>query len=180
MAIIYNRYKDSKDYTWYDSSNILFSLCYDLNTDTKILKLVFKNGRTYIYTVSVEDYIAFKNSESAGSGVNKYITKKYEAKRLSDTDLDELEILKQQMINEGKELTETPSANLAYHLAMNEKTGECTLSVNDNVVYSGVEAQHSILRLLKSLNIAYSFETNDDLHIVSSDKDLSDEEKESL
>lgn len=180
MAIIYNRYKDSIDYTWYDSSNILFSKCYDSDNDMKALKLVFKNGRTYMYTVSVEDYIAFKNSESAGSGVNKFITKKYEAKRLSDTDLEELETLKQQMINEGRELSETPSANLTYHLVMNEKTGECALSINDNVVYSGVEAEHSILRILKSMNIAYSFESNDDLHIINSDKDLSEEEKERL
>ena len=48
--IVYNKYLDNQDYTWYNSSNVLFSKCYDdPNSNTKTLKIVFKNGRTYIY-----------------------------------------------------------------------------------------------------------------------------------
>ena len=42
--IVYNKYLDNQDYTWYDSSNVLFSKCYDdPNSNTKTLKIVFKN-----------------------------------------------------------------------------------------------------------------------------------------
>lgn len=41
--IVYNKYLDNQDYTWYDSSNVLFSKCYDdPNSNTKTLKIVFK------------------------------------------------------------------------------------------------------------------------------------------
>ena len=59
--IVYNKYINNEDYTWYDSSNVIFSKCYDNNSDSKTLKIVFKDGRTYLYKdVATMDYISFK------------------------------------------------------------------------------------------------------------------------
>ena len=76
--IVYNKYLDNQDYTWYDSSNVLFSKCYDdPNSNTKTLKIVFKNGRTYIYKdVDINDYITFKTAQSNGQAVNTFIIEK--------------------------------------------------------------------------------------------------------
>ena len=38
--VVYNRYVNNKDHTWYDSSNVVYSLCYDNNEATKNLKIV--------------------------------------------------------------------------------------------------------------------------------------------
>jgi hypothetical protein len=80
--IVYNKYTNSRDYTWYDSSNIVFSECIDTTEEEKTLKIVFKQGRTYIYRkVDVNDYLLFRNAESNGKAFNQYI-KKYECVRL--------------------------------------------------------------------------------------------------
>ena len=103
MAIIYNKYINNRDHNWYDSSNVLYSVCYDTNADKKTLKIVFKQGRTYLYKdVNVNDYLMFKNSESHGKSVNEYIIKKYKGVRLSDTSEDTLNTLKEEFINENK------------------------------------------------------------------------------
>lgn len=158
MAIVYNKYVDNKDYTWYDSSNVLYSLCYNTTEQGKTVKIVFKNGRTYIYkNVDVNDYIAFRSSESTGKAVNQYIVKKYEGVRLPDTDLDKLESLKQELIEDNK-ITSQAFTNLAYHLSVNEETGDFALFLNNKPIYRGVEGQVSIMNLLKCMGIAYSID----------------------
>lgn len=157
MAIVYNKYVNNKDHTWYDSSNVLYSVCYDTNADKKALKVVFKQGRTYLYKdVDVNDYLLFRNAESHGKSVNEFIVKKYKGVRLSDTSQETLDALKEEFINENK-VTEEAFTNLAYHLEMNGETGEFRLSLNDKPIYEGVENQVSITRLLKSMNINYSY-----------------------
>jgi len=157
MAIVYNKYVNNKDHTWYDSSNVLYSVCYDTNADKKALKVVFKQGRTYLYKdVDVNDYLLFRNAESHGKSVNEFITKKYKGVRLSDTPQETLDALKEEFINENK-VTEKAFTNLAYHLEINGETGEFRLSLNDKPIYEGVENQVSITRLLKSMNINYSY-----------------------
>ena len=48
--IVYNRYVNQEDHVWYESSNIIYSKCYDTqNSKFKSLKIVFKGGRTYLY-----------------------------------------------------------------------------------------------------------------------------------
>ena len=81
--IIYNRYVNQEDHVWYDSSNIVYSKCYDTqNTKFKTLKIVFKGGRTYVYrNVDADDYIIFKTATSNGQEFNKRI-KKYDAVRI--------------------------------------------------------------------------------------------------
>lgn len=157
MAIIYNKYINNRDHNWYDSSNVLYSVCYDTNADKKTLKIVFKQGRTYLYKdVNVSDYLMFKNSESHGKSVNEYIIKKYKGVRLSDTSEDTLNTLKEEFINENK-VTEEAFTNLAYHLEMNDETNEFRLWLNDKVIFEGIENNVSILRLLKCMNIRYSY-----------------------
>lgn len=174
--IIYNKYKNNRDYTWYDSSNVLYSECYDNNDTKKIIKVVFKQGRTYLYRdVDVNDYICFKNSDSNGKAINEYIIKKYKGIRLSDTDLDVISKEKDDFINEDK-ITDEAFTNLSYHMDMNNETGEFRLSLNDKCIFEGVENNVSILRLLKSMNIRYSFNTDWDGHI-SNEQEYLDEQK---
>lgn len=154
--VVYNRYVNNKDHTWYDSSNVVYSLCYDNNEATKNLKIVFKNGRTYLYkNVDVNDYIGFRSGESTGKTVNQYIVKKYQGVRLPDTDMEKLDELKEEFINDNK-ITEEAFTNLAYHLSVNNITGDFALKLNGKTIYRGVEGQVSILNLLKCMNINFS------------------------
>ena len=156
MAIVYNKYSNNRDHTWYDSSNVVYSVCYDANTEKKVVKIVFKQGRTYLYRdVDVNDYLLFKTAESTGKSVNDFIIKKYKSVRLPDTDLGTIEALKDDFINENK-ITEEAFTNLAYHLEINNDTKEFRLKLNDKTIFEGIENQISIVRLLKSMNINYS------------------------
>lgn len=157
MSIIYNRYLNNVDHTWYDSSNVLYSECFDNQNINKNVKLVFKGGRTYLYKdVNADDYLQFKlTNESHGSAANKFIIKKYECVRLSDTDMETLEKFKESTIEEDNKIDESMS-NIAYHIDINDETGEFNLSINNRQLFSGIEGQVSILNLLKSLNIKYT------------------------
>ena len=157
MAIIYNKYVNCIDHTWYDSSNVVYSECYDNSEEKKTVKIVFKGGRAYIYTdVLVEDYIMFKNSDSNGVAVNTYIVKKYKdtCKRLPDIDMNELEEKKENFINEGK-ITEEAFTNLAYAVVFKPSTNEFALKLNGNTIFEGTDGQVSIFKLLKSMNINF-------------------------
>ena len=157
--IVYNKYLNSQDHTWFDSSNVIYSKCYDNTLQTKTLKIVFKNGRTYRYKdVDIHDYIQFKNAKSNGSAVNTYIIKKYSGVRIADTEVDKLDELKKTFIDEDTNNGETKFSNLAYHIDFCDKTGEFVLKLNNRIVYSGIEGNVSIINLLKSLNINYSWE----------------------
>lgn len=176
MAIIFNKYIDNKDHTWYDSTNVIYSLCYDSSTEKKNVKIVFKNGRTYLYKdVDVNDYVAFRCSESHGKGVNQYIVKKYSGIRLPDTDIDKLNKLKDEFID-NNELTEKAFSNLAYHLSVNDITGEFVLMLNDKPIYRGVEGQVSIINLLKCMNIGYTL--TDDYIAVEENTENNDLQKD--
>ena len=161
--ITYNFYENNIDYTWYDSTNVVFSKCYDSKENTKTLHVVFQNGRSYIYRdVDVNDYIAFKNEPSTGKGINTYIIKKYKGIRISDTDLEKLEELKKTFTEQETQVDESMS-NLNYHLIICDKTGEFQLCLNGKPIHTDIEGQVSITRLLKSMNIKYSFETVEEI-----------------
>lgn len=154
--IVYNKYVNSRDYTWYDSSNIIYSECIDTNQEFKTLKIVFKGGRQYIYeNVNPSDYIMFRNAESNGQAFNMYI-KKYDCKRLPDVSLTELDEKREGFENDSK-VTEQAFTNLAYVLEMNPNTKEIRLLLNDNVIFEGVEDKVNIMRLLKCMSINYHF-----------------------
>ena len=82
--------------------------------------------------------------------------KKYKGVRLSDTTQETLDNLKDEFINENK-ITEEAFTNLAYHMEINGDTGEFRLSLNGKTIFEGIENQVSIVRLLKSMNINYSY-----------------------
>lgn len=174
--IVYNKYLDNQDYTWYDSSNVLFSKCYDdPNSNTKTLKIVFKNGRTYIYKdVDINDYLTFKTAQSNGQAVNTSIIKKYKGVRISDTDVDKLTELREKFINDEKEISETPLKDLIHKVDYNEQNGEFTLAIGDKVIYHGNENKVSLFSLFKSMNIAYS------LNVVDKIDYETDENKEKI
>ena len=104
--------------------------------------------------INVEDYIRFKNAESNGKAFNQFI-KKYECVRMPDTEASTLDEMMKSFQEEDTQTSEAFS-NLQYTLVVNDKTGEFTLQLNGKDIFSGIEGQVSIVRLLKSMNIAYA------------------------
>lgn len=155
--IIYNKYINNEDITWYDSTNVIFSKCYDNNKENKTLKIVFSNGRTYLYKdVNVRDYVVFKNSHSNGRAVNDYIVKKYKGVRISDTDLNQLNEYKNSLMTEENNLNEEKFSNIIYHIDICNETNEFILKLNDKPIFNGIEGNISVIDLLKSMNINFT------------------------
>ena len=103
MSIIINEYKDNIDKCWYNSSNVKYSECNDIESGLKEVKVVFKDGRTYIYKgIPVQQYLMFRNSASQGSALFKYIAvkNKYETEKLENSDLSLIESEKLMIIEE--------------------------------------------------------------------------------
>lgn len=90
MSKIYNLYENDMDRAWYDSSNVIYSECDDVTDGLKVLRVTFKNGSTYQYKdVNVNDYLLFRENESQGKALNKFI-KQYAFEKLDDKDVNEL------------------------------------------------------------------------------------------
>ena len=92
MSKLVNYYVNDVDYTWYNSSNIKYSECIDKEGELKTLNVVFSNGTQYQYVgLTVQDYLLFRDSDSQGKALNKYIKAKgYEFKKLDDANLDDI------------------------------------------------------------------------------------------
>lgn len=172
--IIYNKYINGEDFTWYDSSNVIFSKCYDGNQLLKTLKIVFKNGRTYLYKdVSTDDYIAFKTALSNGNSVNTYIIKKYKGIRISDTNVDKLQDLQDEFKKNENEISNEKMSNIVYHVDICSKTGEVQLKMNDKPLYTAIEGNVSLFNLLKAMNIKYTYS---EVEEIENETDEQDEE----
>lgn len=91
--IKFNYYSNNVDYTWYESSNIVYSECIDNDNALKTLKVVFSTGTQYQYNdVDVRDYLMFRNDQSQGKALNKYIKGNgYEYVKLENANLQEIE-----------------------------------------------------------------------------------------
>ena len=92
MSKILNYYNNKThiDKVWYDSSNVLYSECDDIENDYKNVRITFKNGSTYEYkNVDVNDYIMFRENISQGKSINKFI-KIYECEKLENKDTDKI------------------------------------------------------------------------------------------
>lgn len=109
--ILYRKYDQEKriDKVWYLSSNIFYSECNDKENELKTVKVVFKNGSTYVYKdVDVNDYVSFVHGGIDGSNGKalNYFIKKYEFDKLEKTNLQELinemELLKESEKKENK------------------------------------------------------------------------------
>ena len=152
---IYSKYENGIEHTWYVSSNIVYSQCYDKG-EGKSLKVVFKGGRTYLYRgVSIEDYIMFRDGESTGENANKYIIKKYKSVRLEDVPTDELEKMRNEFMESDKVVNDT-IGSLIYHVEANRETGEIRLKLGDKVIYEGIDGQISLIDLFASMQIKYT------------------------
>lgn len=163
----YTKYENSQEFCWYNSTNIIFSKCYDNPGNEKVVKIIFKNGRTYLYRdVDVNDYIMFRDAESNGSAFTKYI-KKYTATRIQDTNMDKLEALKQKFIDDNQEVQEAKVSDLCYVIEYCEKTGEFALKIGDRVLYTAIEGQVSIINLFKSMNINCALKEVDEIKYIT-------------
>lgn len=115
MGIILNKYdeKNKIDYTWYDSSNILYSECVDKENDFKELMVTFKNGSQYRYkNVDVNDYLMFRMGGldgSQGKAFNVYIKPKYECEKIENKDINLIneQLEKEQRKNEEENKPKT-------------------------------------------------------------------------
>lgn len=151
---VYNRYIDSKDCTWYDSSNVYYSECQDSQSDVKQLKVVFKGGQTYLYhDVSINDYFMFRDADSNGSAIHKYI-KKYSYVRLPDTNVAELEERKKRFMEEENIVIEE-NRNNRYTVILDKRTNALTLKSGEDVIFTGTEGEISAIALLKSMAISF-------------------------
>lgn len=171
--ITYNRYINQEDHVWYDSSNIVYSKCYDNDTNKgKTLKIVFKGGRTYVYKeVDSDDYIRFKMSQSTGDGFNRYIKNAKTVMRIADTDLEKLEKLREDFKNENQTIEKQKVGDLVYNIMIDKQTNEFIIKMGERVLFRGIERQFSILNLFTSLNIKYGFTEVDSLE-NNSDEEL--------
>lgn len=91
MSKIKSFYCNDVDKVWYDSSNVLYSECDDITDGLKVLRVTFKNGRTYqYYDVNVNDYLLFRENASQGVALNKFI-KQYKCERIDDLNVDDIQ-----------------------------------------------------------------------------------------
>lgn len=170
----YSKYENNQEFCWLDSSNIIFSKCYDNPGDLKVVKIIFKDGRTYLYKdVNVNDYISFRDAESNGQAFIKHI-KKYSATRIQDTDLDKLEEMKQKFMESNQEIQETKVSELGYVIEYCDETGEFVLKIGEKVIYSAVEGNVSIINLFRSMGI------NCTLKAVDKIENITDEEEDKI
>ena len=157
MSKIYNLYENEVDKTWYDSSNVIYSECDDVTDGLKVVRVTFKNGRTYKYTdVNVNDYLMFRESVSQGKALNKFI-KQYANERVSDLDVEELwsQLSK---LTEVEEYT-TSGGTCSYFVEINEAENNCSVYCEGNMVeqFSMDNTPTKLLsNLSKSLKVEYN------------------------
>jgi hypothetical protein len=100
MSKIKSLYENNLDKVWYNSSNILYSECDDIENGYKIVRVTFKNGRTYqYYDVNVNDYLMFREDLSQGTAFNKYI-KKYKCERIGDSSVEYIQDELKKLLND--------------------------------------------------------------------------------
>lgn len=158
--IVYEHFCNGYLEAWYDSSNIIYSKCFE-HADSVTLNIVFKGGRTYKYrSVEKNDYLMFKVAESTGVAFNEFI-KKYECVRIADTNLDELDKYYQSLKDTKEEMREGKVKDIDCKVEINPSTQEFGLYVNDKLMYSGVEGQVSLFALLSVLNVGVRTEETD-------------------
>lgn len=169
--VIQKKYINKVEHVWYESSNVIYTACYDNDTPNKTIKAVFKEGRTYLYRdVDMNDYIMFaRGTESTGEAFNKYIVKKYKGARVSDTPLDKLEEFRKECFDIDRKIEESLQP-FSYALQINDSTGDFRLTLNGETVFEGVEGQVSVLRLLNAMHIPYVIQEGIEGEILTEEK----------
>ena len=166
MALTYRKYIMSVDHCWYESSNILYSECFDTqNDEPRDVKIVFKGGRTYLYKdVDASTYVMFRDAASQGSVFGKTI-KNCPYSKLEDTPTETLD----KMLAEFRQMDSQEGERIVA-LAINNETGEFVVKVNGTPLYEGVEGKVSVINLFAALGIVYSVEENNELHVGSKEE----------
>lgn len=104
MTLIISKYneQDRIEKSFYDSSNLIYSELKDNKDDFKDLKVVFSDGRVYVYNkISSINYVLFKNALSQGKALFKYIaTKECSYQKLDNVNVGLLEEEKKLLLEE--------------------------------------------------------------------------------
>lgn len=140
MSKIFNYYADDVDKVWYNSSNVKYSECIDKEGELKTLKVVFSGGRQYQYKgVNVQDYLMFRENESQGKALSKYIIGNgYECEKLSNANLD--------LINEEYSFRSGNGAEIEVYdggIKVYDSIDHllCDISLTENTTYEDVVKQ---------------------------------------
>lgn len=170
MSVVLHKIIDEHEYCWYDSTNVLYSVCHDKKDDFKDVTLVFKGGRTYLYkNVDVNDYLKFRNSESQGKALRQYFDvkvneagdKKYQIVRLSDINLDDLAEKRKEIEDEMKKekaenVKKQEDEESVIHYTFLEDNDMVRLYKDGNLLVSGIsKSSISAADLLDALGIKY-------------------------
>jgi hypothetical protein len=154
--LIFSKYIEDKiDMAWFDSSNIVYAECDESDTAEKTVRVTFKNGSQYeYYKVNVNDWVMFKNADSQGKALNKYIKKdSYEYKKIWDNDIESINKKLEFYLNDEKE-AEEDDLKAKYLLSFDNGRLEVCNGLNETI-YSAdgcctktYEVVHDILKLI--------------------------------
>ncbi|MBR6516114.1 MAG: KTSC domain-containing protein [Bacilli bacterium] len=149
----YNLYENKLDRTWFDSSNILYSECDDIENSLKVVRIYFSTGRVYQYKdVDVGDYMMFREDKSQGKAFNKFL-KKYECERLEDVDVSIIEKSLNETINSEVKIK---NFNVKFNdnvLEVNKITDNGFLTTN--TIEINETSKGDIVKLLNLIGIKY-------------------------
>lgn len=164
MSIILNKYRNSVDYVWYNSSNIECTRY--LNTGERgVLEVTFKkNGTTYRYDdVLVEDYVFLKNSQSVGSEFQRSFKKKYVGVLLTNVDGSPVNRVNENEVLKLKFQSLSDERDRQYSMKVDYPKQEFALFEGEEVLYVGNFNGVSIFNLFKSMDIPFVEERVEDL-----------------
>lgn len=165
MSKIKSLYINNVDKVWYDSSNILYSECDDIVDSLKTLRVFFKNGRVYqYYEVNVNDYLLFRESDSQGKALTKFI-KQYKAERLDDFNVDEIKDQLEELFDEDKKPNKEELFDNLFNISMqieNIANALKTIDLNENEL---AYVSFAITNISKHLMLTKF--TNNDINFIN-------------
>ncbi len=107
--MLLREYDGNIEKCWYDSTNIIYSECYDNKDALKDVKVVFKDGRSYMYKgVAVNNYLLFRSDYSQGKALYKYIAlkvkgvDKHVTLKVENSDVSKIESEKKLLLESAK------------------------------------------------------------------------------
>lgn len=108
ITSIYNE-ETHTEKVWYESSNIFYSEFIENGNNGGDLYVTFKNGATYKYkdVLIAPNYLMFKHGGldgSQGKALNKHIKGLYEFEKVSDKNITDLLIEKDNLLIKGTEI----------------------------------------------------------------------------
>lgn len=142
-----NEYVESikRDFTWYDSSNILYSECVDNEDDYKTLYIVYKKGGDVYkyYNVSVVDYLFIRDAVSQGKECYVRL-KPYKYENVGKVDVSAIE--------------EVYNSRLSSSCCIYECGGTTAVTDGNRKNIAEIDTEHldSVVKVLDGLGVSYS------------------------